>query len=165
MKSEYNSLPTVGTPEEAKERMKQGYASFLDSCAKFLTLANYYSEKKNEGKALPATFMELYQKNHKLLKESSVEDFGYYLAQHAALYLDYIEEIKENLTAYQEILKGQDPSLSDYDKACDLLAIKDEFTDLEKELNQVNRAVAEERYLDTHINDKDYDPQVQENTL
>jgi hypothetical protein len=153
------NLPQVGTPEEAKKKMTEGYASFLDSAAKFVTIADFYSDETNEGKALGTTFRESYLANFAKLKAGSVDDFIYLMEQHATLYLDFINDIQDNLTAYFDILKGQDASLSDYDKACDLLAIKDEFTDLEKVLDDTNKLIAEDRYLETHYNDPLYDIQ------
>ena len=159
MESDFKILPDVGTPEEAKEKLKEAYASFLDSSAKFVTLAAFYSDRNNEGQPVAASFREDYLKNYTALKNDSVDDYGYAIAEYTLQQSDYIDDIKDNLTQYAAIMKGQDPKLSDYDKACDLLAIKDEFTDLEKVLNDVNQQVAEERLADTHYNDPEYDLQ------
>jgi hypothetical protein len=158
-----NDLPDVGTPEQAKKKMIEAYASFLDSAAKFLTLGEFYSDNTHEGQALGTDFQSRYNVNYNKLKSSATpEDFGYQLSFYTLVYLDYIEDVKENLRQYEEILKGQDPKLSDYDKACDLLAIKDEFTDLEHVLNDVNLTIAEERAIETHYNDPEYDASAKE---
>jgi hypothetical protein len=159
MQSDFKIMPDIGTPEEAKTKLKEAYSSFLDSCAKFVTLAAFYSDPNNENQPVAATFQDDYSKNYAALKNDSVDDFGFAIANYTLLYLEFVDEIKDNLNQYNEIMKGQDPALSDYDKACDLLAIKDEFTDLEKVINDVNQQVAEERIADTHYNDPKYDLQ------
>lgn len=152
--------PIIGTPDEAKQKLIDSYNSFVDSSAKFVSLADFYSEPTNSNKAAPVTFQDQYSKNYQALKNGTIEDFAYSLSHFAALYLDYVDDIKDNLNQYTEILKGQDPSLSDYDKACDLLSIRDEFTDLENTLNEANRAIANEKSLETHYGDEEYDPAV-----
>ncbi|MFA6829164.1 MAG: hypothetical protein WCR67_00430 [Bacilli bacterium] len=151
----------VSTIEEAKKKLTNSYACFMDSVAKFVTIADFYENPENEGKMLTHEFRDNYLKNYAKLKESSVDDIGYMMADHAALYIEYIEDIKENLTAYNEIIKGQDETLSEYDRICDLLAIKDEFTDLGRDLNKANRIIGNDRRLDTHKNDPEYDIQAQ----
>jgi hypothetical protein len=152
------NLPDVGTPEAAKKKMIEGYASFVDSAAKFLTLAEYYADSNHEGQALDTTFQSCYTVNYQKLKNASVDDFGLLLSFYALVYLSYVDDVKANLTQYGEMLKGtSEADQTDYDRACDYLTVKDEFTDLENVLNDVNRQIAEERLADTHYNDPEYD--------
>lgn len=152
-------LPPIETPEVAKAKLKQSYLSFIDSCSKFITMANYFAQEENKGHGLPATFSEDYTKNLSKLRDCTLDDFVYFMASPCALHLGFIDECKENLESYYEILKGQDESLSDYDKACDLLAIKDTFTDLENSLNETNKIILSERDVETHVDNKHYDLQ------
>ncbi|MFA6624709.1 MAG: hypothetical protein WCS80_02970 [Bacilli bacterium] len=157
MITDTTNRPDIGTPEEAKKKMVESYASFLDSAAKFVTLADFYTDPVNEGQTLGTDFRDKYNTNYQKLKVSSVDDFCYSLSFFTLIFLDYIDDVKENLSQYKTILAGQDADLSDYDKACDLLAIRDEFTDLEKVLNDVNLTIADERIAETNYGDPDYD--------
>lgn len=154
------TLPDIGTIEEAKVKLQQSYLSFLDSAAKFVTISQYYSEQVNKGRALPVTFKDSYIKNLNKLKTLSPDDFGYELSIFTMLYLDFVDDVIDVLTQYKEVGTNQDESLSDYDKTCDILAVRDGFKDLENTLNEVNRQVAIDRDIETHFNDADYDPQV-----
>ena len=154
--------PDVGTPEECREKMGQAYASFLDVASKFVSLAEFYSDKKNEGQPLGEKFLDSYNRNHKKLKEASPDDFCYQMAFYALVYLSYIEEVKENLEEYVRLSKGDDPSLSDYDQCCDYLTVKDEFKDLENVLKAINNDIAENREAPNHIGDTLYDPNAKE---
>lgn len=160
-------LPNIGTPEEALGSMKNGYQAFLDSSAKFVTIAEFYTDKNNEGQPLPSNFQELYTANYQKLKNETPENFGNQIAFFTLLYLDFVDDIKDTLTQYDEILKnGPDKNASAYDQACDYLAIKDGFTDLRETLDDVNAQIAEERLADTNYNDSEYDynaKQVEEN--
>jgi len=152
------SLPSIESPEAAKQKMMDSYHSFVDSAAKFLSLADFYGEKENEGKAVPVTFQDAYSKNYQKLLSSNPDDFSYLLSRYAALDLDFLSDVEENLSQFDALKAGQDPSLSDYDKSCDLLAVRDTFVDLEKALNEANRAIATERELDSNFGDPAYDP-------
>ncbi len=152
------TLPNIGTPEEALAKMKNGYQAFLDSAAKFVTIAEFYTEKTNEGQPLPSNFQEKYTYNYQKLKNETPDDFGNQIAFFTLLYLDFVDDIKENLNAYDSMIKnGPDKSASEYDQACDYLAIKDEFTDLLETLNDVSAQIITERIADTNENDPEYD--------
>lgn len=151
-------LPDIETPEEAKAKLKQSRVSFVDSCAKFVTICDYYSDPVHENRTLPVTFQEGYAKNYALLKKASIDEFCYQISKFAALSLEFVDEVKECLEEYETVLNYEDPSISEYDRSCDLLAAKDTFTDLENEINITNKTIAQERYLETHPMDPDYDP-------
>lgn len=153
------TLPKIETPEVAKEKMKQAHSSFIDSCSKFISVADFYLQDENRGRRLPDDFIETYSRNLLKLKECTPDDFVYLMASPCALSLSFIDDMKENLMNYDEILKGQDESLSDYDKACDLLAIRDTFTDLENDLNEVNAIIVSNLSVDSHPNNRYYDLQ------
>ena len=155
-------LPNLGTPEECKEKMSQAYASFLDIASKFVSLAEFYSDKKNEGQPLDDRFLSSYNRNHQKLKEASPKDFCYQMSFYALVYLSYIEEIEKNLEDYQRLLQGDDPTLSAYDQCCDYLTIRDEFKDLENILKDINNDIAENREAPSHIGDTLYDPNAKE---
>lgn len=151
-------LPNIGTPEQALVKMKNGYQAFLDSAAKFVTIAEFYTEKTNEGQPLPADFQEKYTLNYQKLKNETPDNFGNQIAFFTLLLLDFVDDIKENLHAYEDMIKnGPDKEASAYDQACDYLAIKDEFTDLMETLNDVNAQIFDERVADTNENDPEYD--------
>lgn len=162
MEDKEKILPDLGTPAECKEKMCQAYASFLDVASKFVSLAEFYSDKKNEGQPLGDRFLDSYNLNHRKLKESSPADFCYQMSFFALVYLSYIEEVQENLEEYERLLKGDDPSLSDYDQCCDYLTVKDEFKDLENVLKAINNDIAENREAPSHIGDTLYDPNAKE---
>ncbi len=151
-------LPNIGTPKEALEKMKEGFKAFLDSSAKFVTIAEFYTDKANEGQPLPSNFQERYTINYQKLKAETSENFGNQIAFFTLLYLDFIDDIKENLKEYEKLLNdGPDKEASEYDQACDYLAIRDEFTDLRETLDDVNAQIAAERIADTNYNDPEYD--------
>lgn len=153
-------LPDIGTIDEAKKKMQDSYLSFLDVAAKFISLCQYYSEDVNKRRSLGGNFRESYLKNYQKLKEDSKDDFAYDLSIFTVLELDYVNDVIDNLAQFEEIKKGQDPSLSDYDRTCDLLAVRDGFVDLERELTKINKKIATDRDIETHYNDKKYDPQL-----
>jgi hypothetical protein len=151
-------LPNIGTPEQALQKMKNSYQAFLDSSAKFITLAEFYSNKENEGKTLGAEFQEKYTVNYQKLKQCPAEEFGNLIASFTLLYLDFAEDIKENLTSYENLIaNGPDKDANEYDQACDYLSIKDEFTDLKDTLNDVNAQISEDKLLETNPGDPLYD--------
>ena len=160
-------LPEIGTPEQALEKMKDSYKAFLDSTSKFVTIAEYYTDTTNEGQPLPSDFQSRYTVNYQKLKNDTPENIGYQIAFFTLIYLDFVEEIKENIQAYQDMIKnGPDKEASAYDQACDYLAIKVEFTDIIETLNDISMTIASERIADTNINDPEYDynaKQVEEN--
>lgn len=151
-------LPTIEKPEVAKDKLIQAHLAFVDVASKFYALATFYSDNNNKGKPLDETFQINYNIGFKKLKDATGQEFSYQLGFFAILPLEFVEEIKENIDDYYEILKGQDPSLSDYDKSCDLLAIKDTFTDLSNELNSYSKKIAKNREAETFYNHPDYDP-------
>jgi len=161
------NLPEVGTPEEAKNKMKDSYKAFLDVAAKFVSVCDFYSVKENEGKPLGEDFIESYNANFQKLKESSAEDFYTTLASYTVLALDFLDDVKDALDEFkseEEKVYGSD--VSAYDQACDYLAVKDSFTDLINEFLDVNSTIVHDRALDTNFNDPAYDlnaKQVEEN--
>ncbi len=156
--SDNQNLPNIGTPEEALQKMKDGYLSFLDSVAKFVTIAEFYTDKTHEGQSLPEDFAKRYSDNFQKLKNESPDDFSSQVAFFTLVTLDFVEEIKDNLKEYERILKeGPDQSASLYDQACDYLAIKDEFTDLKDTIDDINRIMAKEKVAETNENDPEYD--------
>lgn len=161
MNNEKN-LPKIESPEVAKNKLIQAHLSFVDCASKFYALATFYSDAVNKGKMLDESFQHFYDIAFKKLKNADAEEFGYQLAFFAILPLTFIDDIKENLNEYIEILKGQDPSLSDYDKSCDLLAIRDSFIDLENDLLMYSKKIGKSRDIDAHYNDSAYDPNSQE---
>jgi hypothetical protein len=151
-------LPEIGTPEQALEKMKNSYQAFIDSLAKFITIAEYYTEKTNEGQPLPSDFQTRYTSHYQNLKKETAENIGYQIAFFALVYLDFVEEIKENVQAYQDMLaNGPDKEASAYDQACDYLAIKDEFSDIITTLNDISMTIASERIAETNLNNPEYD--------
>ncbi len=159
-----DELPDVGTPEEAKRKMMDGYNGFVDICAKFVTITDYYTDKARKGQPLPSDFNVAYNANYNRLKNADVDDFGSLLALNAVVYLQFIDEIKDNLDFYYDLLdhEDDDPELSDYDKACDYLTCKDEFTDLGNKLTSYSKAIVQQRDVDNHFNDPQYDPNTRE---
>lgn len=151
-------LPNIGTIEEAKERLENGYKSFLDSCAKFMAVAEFYTDKSHEGQPLPNDFASRYTTAFSSLKTSNVDDIGYKLAFYTILELEFIDEIKENLVSYAEIIKnGPDQSVLEYDQVCDYLSIRDEFVDLKKSIDYITMKIAKSRFATTNFNDPNYD--------
>lgn len=155
-------LPDVGTPEECKKKMSEAYASFLDIASKFVSLAEVYANKENEGQPLGDSFRKAYHDNYQKLKESTPDDFAYQMAFYALVYIEFVDEVKDNLKEYKRLLEGDDPSLSDYDVCCDYLTVKDEFTDLSNVLRDINNAIAENREAPSHVGDPLYDPNAKE---
>lgn len=152
------NLPNIGTVSEAKEKMIDGYKTFLDSCAKFMAIGEFYIDKSHEGQPLPSDFASKYTLAFTSLKQASTDDIGYKLAFYTILDLEFIDEIKENLDSYSEIIKnGPDKTVSEYDQACDYLSIRDEFIDLKKELDYISMRIGKERYAETNFNDPNYD--------
>ena len=158
--SNEKELPNLGTPEEASKKMKESYLLFLDSCCKFITICDYYSKYENQGSALPSNFMDLYLANKKKLEKATADDIYDMLAFYAAFRLDYLAEVKENIEQYFEILSGNvdESGLSDYDKCCDRLAIRDGFVDFTNDFVDANREIAKSKEIDSLFNDPDYDP-------
>ncbi len=157
-----NDLPDVGTPEEAKAKMIDSYNHFLDICAKFATITDYYTDKSRKGQPLGSDFQVAYNANYTRLKNADVDDFGSILSVNAVVYLQFIDEIKDNLDFYFELLDHVDPELSDYDQACDYLTCKDEFTDLGKTITNISKSIVQQRDVDNHFNDLQYDPNARE---
>ena len=153
------NLPNLGTVEQCLEKMKQGYRAFIQSAAMFVTVCDFYSDNKNEGLRLPSNLTDLHAGNVVSLSVADPQYIFERIAVYAALSLDFVGEIKENLDSYFTILNdGQEETLSDYDKCCDLLAIKDEFTDLKHDLDEVSTQIIDDKYLENNINDPAYDP-------
>lgn len=152
------NLPNIGTPAQALEKMKDGYKSFLDAAAKFVTITQFYVEKSNVGQPLPSDFQSKYTVNYQKLKKETPENVCYLIASFTVLELDFVEEIKDNLTSYQDMItNGPDKDASDYDKACDYLAIRDEFIDLKTDLVDVAMTIGSDREAYTNYNDPEYD--------
>ena len=108
-----NDLPDVGTPEEAKKKMIDSYNAFVDICAKFATITDYYTDKSRKGQPLGSDFQTAYNINFNRLKSADVDDFGSILSVNAVIYLEIIDEIKDNLDFYYDLLDHVDPNLSD----------------------------------------------------
>lgn len=155
---ETSNLPDVGTPEEAREKMRDSYKAFLDAAAKFVAISDFYGDKSHEGQPLGENFINAYTAAFQKLKASSSEDVRILLAYYTLLDLDFLGDVKDNLDAYHNYDEnGDDPSLSDYDQACDYLAVKDTFTDIINEFKDVNEQIVTDRELMTNYNDPEYD--------
>jgi hypothetical protein len=153
-----NDLPNVGTPEEALAKMKDSYKAFVDVIAKFVTLSEFYTDQNNVGKPLGSDFAQRYQFNFTKIKNSSAEDVAAQIGFFTLLELDFVEDIKDNLVRYNELLSNSEEGVSDYDRACDLLTVKDEFTDEIAIFEDVNKAIASDKEAYTNYNDPAYDP-------
>lgn len=152
-------LPNLGTPETCFSKMTQGYRRFIQSAAMFITLCEFYSDKKNEGKKLPSNFTSMHSATVNKLNNDSSQDIFDSIALYSALTLSFVREIKENLDEYFNLIKdGQDEHLTDYEKCCDLLTITDEFTDLKTNLDHVSATIINQKCVKNHINDPKYDP-------
>lgn len=154
---ETNDLPNVGTPDEALAKMKDGYKAFLDSISKFITIAQYYTEKENEGKPLPDDFAVSYQAIFDKLKTEKPDDIETELATFTLLELDFLSDVKDNLVEFHNLETNGSNADNDYDKACDYLTIKDEFTDEIDVFNDVSEEMIEEKEALTNYNDPAYD--------
>ncbi len=176
-------FPNLGTPEEAEAKMKQGYLAFLDTASKFVTLCGIYSKAENDGKSLAEvypdkgnqkyptadvaenkaetkTFLNDYMANKAKLRKATPEEFYSIIANYAVYELEYVKEIKDNLTEYFDIIekKKDERDLSDYDKCCDRLAVKDVFTDLKNDIDNDNRQIVQDKELLTNVNNPKFDP-------
>ena len=153
-------LPNLGTPEEAESKMKDSYLSFLDTCSKFVTLCDFYSDKTNEGKPLPQTFLSSYIANKEKLAKASPQDFFIMMAFYTAFSLDFLSDVKTNLDDYHDLIekKRDERGLSDYDKYCDSLAVRDTFIDLKNDIDEANYQIAQDKELETNLNDPAFDP-------
>ena len=154
-----NELPDLGTPEQAIEKMKNGYMQFIQSASMFLCLAEYYSTSTNRGHSLDSKFSSRHGlKVSSLLKERE-RDIYAEISCYACCPLEFVREIQDNLREYFHIIDhGQDESLSDYDKCCDSLTIRDEFIDLKEEIDSFSKKILSEKELDNNLNDPAYDP-------
>lgn len=155
-----NELPNLGTPEEAETKMKESYLNFLDTASKFVTICDFYSDRNNEGKPLPSTFFASLNANKEKLDQAAPHDFFIMMAFYAAVELDFLSDVKVNLEDYHSILekKRDERGLSDYDKCCDRLAVRDTFVDLKNEIDDINLQIVQDKELDTKLNDPEYDP-------
>lgn len=151
-----NQLPKIDSPETAMRKMKEEYYAFLDVCGKFVTLSNYYSQPDNAGTSVSSTFSKDYFENLNFLKNASLDDFVFIMAKSCALYLGYIDEMKEAIQEYKDILVRDETGISDYDRAYDYLTIKDTFTDFIKNISEINQIILSNRNVETHPNSKNY---------
>lgn len=150
--------PEIDKPSVAESKMKNAYQAFLDSSAKFITIAEFYCDKQNEGQPLSSNFQEKYTYNYQKLKAKTPDDFEKEIASFTLLLLDFTIDIKENLEEYQKMLAdGPDKDASEYDQACDYLAIRDSFIDLKESLDDVSKAMIRYRVAETNENDPEYD--------
>ena len=152
-------LPNLGTPEECIAKMKEGFNCFVQSAALFITVADYYSDRTNEGKPLKPNFAACHNLNVLKLVKSNANDICEMISVFAAFTLDFISEIRENLDSYFEIIQnGQDEDLDDYDKCCDSLAVLDEFTDIKSNIDEASNMIIKDKILENNLNDPEYDP-------
>ncbi len=176
-------FPNLGTPEEAEAKMKQGYLAFLDTISKFVTLCDIYSKTENEKKSLSEvypdkgnqklpsngsvedkteakSFLSDYMANKAKLRKATPEEFYTLIASYAVYELEYVKEIKDTLIDYLDISgkKRDERGLSDYDKCCDRLAVRDAFTDLRKDIDNDNRQIIQDKELLTNVNNPKFDP-------
>lgn len=153
-----NNLPNVGTPDEARQKRKESYKQFLDTVAKFMTIADYYSDEKNVGQDLSPEFTKNFVFNRQKIKTLSNEDLIAALESYTLLELNYFDDVRENLKDYHKRLaEGPDENATAYDQACDCLAIKDTFTDINDTFYDVCRARRYDRRARTNFGDPDYD--------
>lgn len=149
----------IGTLEEAKVKVKETFNQFTDMVSKFLALVDYYSEITNYYQPLNDSLVSDYSRYNELLSSCSVEDYYFEIAKECVLYLDFVDEIKENLELYYEAINNkQDPSLSDYDKTYDILTIKDEFQDEMKSIRDTYEIILKYKKVEKHNSDPKYDP-------
>lgn len=176
-------FPNLGTPEEAEAKMKQGYLAFLDTISKFVTLCNIYSKAENEKKSLSEvypdkgnqkltpdsstenkveakSFLNDYMANKAKLRKATPEEFYTMIASYAVYELEYAKEIKDTVADYLDIMgkKRDERDLSDYDKCCDRLAVRDSFTDLKNDIDNDNRQIIQDKELLTNVNNPKFDP-------
>ena len=85
-------LPEIGMPEQALEKMKNSYQAFIDSLAKFITIAEYYTEKSNEGQPLPSDFQTRYTSHYQNLKKETAEN----IQKKVSEYLNNLQEHTRN---------------------------------------------------------------------
>lgn len=156
--NETNNLPKIGTPSEALEKRKEGYKQFLDTAAKFRTIADYYTDEKNTGQELSPEFTKNFVFNRQKIESLSDDDLIDSLESYTLLELDYFDDVKENLSDYRRLIEqGPDENASPYDQACDYLAVRDTFTDINDTLYDVCRARMFDRSAATNQGDPDYD--------
>lgn len=155
---EENNLPKVGTPDEALKKRTEGYKQFLDTAAKFRTIAEYYSDEKNGGQDLSPEFTKNFIFNRQKIESLSDEDLIATLESYTLLELSYFDDVKENLADYRRLVEeGPDENATPYDQACDYLAVKDTFTDINDTFYDVCRARRYDRRARTNFGDPDYD--------
>lgn len=155
---ENESLPKVGTPDEALKKMKEGYKQFLDTSAKFMTIAEYYTNEKNTGQELSPEFTKNFIFNRQKIESLSDDDLIATLESYTLLELSYFDDVKDNLDDYRRLIsEGPDESATPYNQACDYLAVKDTFTDINDTLYDVCRARMYDRSARTNQGDPDYD--------
>lgn len=148
----------VGTIDEAKRKMKESYNEFVYLISKFLSVADFYSEVNNYYQKIDDRLISDYSRYSSLLKDANSNDFCYELSKECLFYLDFIDEIKENLDNYHLILENkQDESLTEYEKACDILTICDEFEDLSKPINEAYDYIYKQKKVIPHKDDPRYD--------
>lgn len=153
-----NKLPDIGTLDDALNKMKEAHKSFLDCITKFSLIADFYVDENNTNKRLPNNVLDNYTNTYQKFKSATIDDIGYQLASYTLFYLDFVDEVKENLTAYNDLLtNGPDKSASTYDQTCDYLAIRDEFIDLIDEINGISKAMIADKEAYTNYNDPEYD--------
>lgn len=152
-----NSLD-IGSLKDAKEKTKQTFNKFVDLIAKFLTLADYYSQREHYYQPLDETMVNDYTRYSNLLLKSSPEDFCYEISKECLLYLEFIDEIKENLINYNNVMNDAfEKGSSDYDKICDTLTVKDEFIDLMEPINDAYNIISKTKIVEPHFDDPLYD--------
>ncbi len=151
----------IGSLQDAKNKMKDSFNQFVDLISKFLSIADYYSEIKNYYQPLSNQMVNEYARYYTLLSSASTEDFCYEIEKECLLYLDFIDEIRENLNLYFEIINDkQDSSLSEYDKTYDALTVRDEFIDLMKPINEAYNYIYKQKKAEPHHDNPKYDPVV-----
>lgn len=147
------------TVEEATAKMREEYLSTLSSIGTFITLCEVYSKADNKGKNAPADFQSTFNTIYARLKKATPNDIYDAIANFAVLELDFVGDIRDTLEEYADMINGdKDPSIDDELKIDDRLAIRDGLTDVKNDINSVSRQIIQDKDLESHPNDKDYDP-------
>lgn len=154
-----DTLPDIGTKQQAREKLIKTYLSFLDLLSKFLSLCDYYQEVKNYYKPLSDSLISEYSRNLNNLKGAFADDICYEISKECVFYLDFVDEIEENLNEYFKIIDtdyGVD--LDEYDLCCDILAVRDEFIDLMEPIEKAYESIMRQKKVIPHVDDPLYDP-------
>ena len=101
---EENNLPKVGTPDEALKKRTEGYKQFLDTAAKFRTLAEYYSDEKNVGQDLSPEFTKTFIFNRQNIESLSDAALIATLESYPLLELSSFDSVTATLADYRRLV-------------------------------------------------------------